>query len=95
VKNKRPSDIARKQRDQEHKDLRDAAVRKVAGDLELYWDLCRSWCASGDDELRKRMMNVRADALSALMCVMPVMCGDGFDTAEDRVPGSSVSRAKH
>jgi hypothetical protein len=64
---------------QRRKDMRDRAVREIAGLMELYWELCNSWCASGDDELRLRMMSVRSSALETLMSVMPFVGVIGDD----------------
>jgi len=72
--------------DQMQRDLRDAAVRRIEGAMALYWEFCKSWCSTGDEAMRVKMMEVRSEALAALITMMPLMLGDGFDTVEADLP---------
>ena len=82
-----------------HRDTREQTVRQIKGLLDLYWDMCGSWCAIAcerdDAELRRRMMDIRAHTIALVCAMMPIPHFDAFDEAEALPDQPKLSSAVH
>jgi hypothetical protein len=82
-----------------HRRTREETVRQVKSLLDLYWDMCGSWCAIAserdDAELRRRMMDTRAHTIALVCAMMPIPSFNAFDEAEALPDQPKSSAAVH
>jgi len=85
--------------ERQHRHAREQTVREIKALLDLYWDLCGSWCAIAserdDIELRQRMMDTRAHTIALVCAMMPIPSFNAFDEAEALPDQCKLSSALH